>query len=221
MLDIGWSEMMVIAAVAIVVIGPKELPGVLRGVGRSLTKLRKMAGEFRSQFDDALREADLQDLKESANTLRDTMGSFKGGMSPLSAIKNEILSVEEAVKKPLSTPAAPSVATPSVANQPAVIAPETTVIPPVPASAPVPLAVIKENRPKRAKKPSSVAAKPATADLPAPVASKSKPAKAAPKAKSAAKPMPVPAKATVPPAKKPLGETSGKSTARAKAGANA
>jgi sec-independent protein translocase protein TatB len=131
MLDIGWNEMMVIAIVAIVVIGPKELPGVLRGVGKSVTKLRKMAGDFRAQFDEALKEADLQDLKESANTLRETVGSLKGGLSPLGAIKNELISAGDAVTKPVTPVAAnPSPTFPVMA--PAAAAMPVAPVPPPP-----------------------------------------------------------------------------------------
>ena len=65
MFDIGWSEMVVVGVVALVVIGPKELPGVIRSVGKAVGKLRTMAGEFRTQFDDAMREADLHDVKKT------------------------------------------------------------------------------------------------------------------------------------------------------------
>jgi len=50
MFDIGWSEFAVIAVVALIAIGPKELPGVLRMVGQWVAKARKMAGEFQGQF---------------------------------------------------------------------------------------------------------------------------------------------------------------------------
>ncbi|MFT0862045.1 Sec-independent protein translocase protein TatB [Ancylobacter sp. G4_0304] len=80
MLDIGWSEFLVIGVVALVVIGPKELPGVLRTVGKSVGKLRRMAGEFQGQFQEALREADLADLKKDltgfADDARGTVSSF-------------------------------------------------------------------------------------------------------------------------------------------------
>ncbi|MCA3673985.1 MAG: twin-arginine translocase subunit TatB, partial [Methylobacterium sp.] len=52
MFDISWGEFIIVGVVALIVIGPKELPGVIRAVGRSLAKLRTMAGEFRAQFDD-------------------------------------------------------------------------------------------------------------------------------------------------------------------------
>src|ERR1700755_3195158 len=56
MFDIGWSELVVIAVVALIAIGPKELPGVLRMVGQWMGKARKMAAEFQGQFQEAMRE---------------------------------------------------------------------------------------------------------------------------------------------------------------------
>ena len=55
MFDIGWSEYALIAVVALIAIGPKELPGVLRMVGQWIGKARKMAGEFQGQFQEAMR----------------------------------------------------------------------------------------------------------------------------------------------------------------------
>lgn len=72
MFDISWGEMIVVGVVALLVIGPKELPGVIRAVGRSIAKLRTMAGEFRGQFDEAMREAELQDVKKSFDDIKDT-----------------------------------------------------------------------------------------------------------------------------------------------------
>ena len=64
MFDVGWSELVVIGVVALIVIGPKELPAVLRTVGQWTTKIRRMAGEFQSQFQEAMREAEMSDLKK-------------------------------------------------------------------------------------------------------------------------------------------------------------
>ena len=58
MFDIGWSELVIIAVVALIAIGPKELPGVLRMVGQWMGKARKMAAEFQGQFQEAMREAE-------------------------------------------------------------------------------------------------------------------------------------------------------------------
>ena len=64
MFDVGWSELVLIGVVALIVIGPKELPAVLRAVGQWTTKIRRMAGEFQSQFQEAMREAEMSDLKK-------------------------------------------------------------------------------------------------------------------------------------------------------------
>ena len=71
MFDIGWSELVVIAVVALIAIGPKELPGVLRMVGQWMGKARKMAAEFQSQFNEAMREAEMADLKKTFDDVRD------------------------------------------------------------------------------------------------------------------------------------------------------
>ena len=63
MLDLSWAEMAVIAAVVIVVIGPKELPRVLRTIGQWVRRLRRMASEFQDSVDEMVREADLDDLR--------------------------------------------------------------------------------------------------------------------------------------------------------------
>src|SRR5262249_13856303 len=76
MFDIGWSELLVIAVVALVVIGPKELPGVLRSVGQWAGKIRRMAAEFQGQFQEAMREAEMADLKKHADDLSESVRSL-------------------------------------------------------------------------------------------------------------------------------------------------
>ncbi|MFG1398476.1 Sec-independent protein translocase protein TatB [Roseixanthobacter pseudopolyaromaticivorans] len=103
MFDIGWSELMLIGVVALIVIGPKELPSVLRTVGRTVTKLRRMAGEFQGQFQDALREADLSDMRsEIGNITESAKSSFPGSevFDPLRSIREEIRSTVEGTAKP-------------------------------------------------------------------------------------------------------------------------
>ena len=70
MFDIGWTEMLVIAIVMVVVVGPKDLPRMLRTFGKTAAKLRSMAGDFQKQFNDALKEAELDDVKKSVDELR-------------------------------------------------------------------------------------------------------------------------------------------------------
>ncbi len=65
MFDIGWSELLVIGIVALIAIGPKELPGVLRMVGQWIGKARRMASDFQGQFNEAMREAEMADIKKS------------------------------------------------------------------------------------------------------------------------------------------------------------
>jgi sec-independent protein translocase protein TatB len=68
MFDIGWTKLVLIAVVALIAIGPKELPGVLRNVGHWVGKIRRLAAEFQSQFQEAMREAEM-DLKKHADDL--------------------------------------------------------------------------------------------------------------------------------------------------------
>src|SRR6201998_2783161 len=79
MFDISWSEFALIAVVALVVIGPKELPGVLRMVGQWVGKARKMAFEFQGQFREAMREAEMADLKKSFDEIKEAASGFTGG----------------------------------------------------------------------------------------------------------------------------------------------
>jgi sec-independent protein translocase protein TatB len=65
MFDIGWSELVVIGVVALIAIGPKELPGVLRMIGQWAGKARRMASDFQGQFNEAMREAEMADIKKS------------------------------------------------------------------------------------------------------------------------------------------------------------
>jgi len=64
MFDIGWTEMMVLAIVAVVIVGPKDLPKVIRTVGKWMGKARSMAREFQSSLDDIAKEAELDELKQ-------------------------------------------------------------------------------------------------------------------------------------------------------------
>ena len=84
MLDIGWTEMMMIAVVVIIVVGPKDLPQVLRTFGRWVAKMRGMAQEFHRSLDDLAREADLEDLKKTAEAAAriDVPGTIENVMDP-------------------------------------------------------------------------------------------------------------------------------------------
>jgi sec-independent protein translocase protein TatB len=70
MFDLAWSEIALIGVVAIVVIGPKDLPEAIRGVARGIAKLRRMASEFQGQADELVREANLDEVRNSINEIR-------------------------------------------------------------------------------------------------------------------------------------------------------
>ncbi|MHA6643407.1 Sec-independent protein translocase protein TatB [Mesorhizobium sp. A623] len=88
MFEVGWSEMLVIAVVMIVIVGPKDLPAMLRTFGRTVAKLRGMAGDFQKQFNDALKEAELDDVKKSVDSLR--------GLNPMTEIRKQLNPFEKA-----------------------------------------------------------------------------------------------------------------------------
>jgi sec-independent protein translocase protein TatB len=110
MFDIGWSEIAVIAVVALIAIGPKELPGVLRMVGQWMGKARKMASEFQGQFQEAMREAEMADLKKSFDEVKEAASGFTGGniMTSLQKDVTSALRIDD-VDKPMDPQGAPSV----------------------------------------------------------------------------------------------------------------
>ena len=123
MFDISWSEFAIIAVVALIAIGPKELPGVLRMVGQWVAKARKMAAEFQGQFQEAMREAEMADLKKSFDEVREAASGFTGNnvMTSLQNDVNAALGVEE--KPAASVEAAPVLDSPSALTEPAASAP--------------------------------------------------------------------------------------------------
>src|SRR4249920_647566 len=70
MFDIGWSELLVIIVVAIVVVGPKELPRLMGTFGRYAGKLRRAAAEFQRQFDEAIRDTEMAEVKKAMESVR-------------------------------------------------------------------------------------------------------------------------------------------------------
>lgn len=70
MLGLDWTELALILVVAVVVIGPKDLPDAVRGIAKGIQKLRRMAGEFQTQVDEVVREAKLEDVRNQINEIR-------------------------------------------------------------------------------------------------------------------------------------------------------
>ena len=126
MFDIGWSEFALIAVVALIAIGPKELPGVLRTVGQWMGKARKMAAEFQGQFQEAMREAEMADLKKSFDEVREAASGFTSGnlMTSLEKDVSSALRIDD-VDKPAA--AADSAVSPTTPNLDAPATPEAPI----------------------------------------------------------------------------------------------
>jgi sec-independent protein translocase protein TatB len=75
MFEISWSEILILAVVTLVFVGPKELPGFLRMLGKYAGALRKQANEFRKHFDDAMREAELDSMKKEIEAMQAKINS--------------------------------------------------------------------------------------------------------------------------------------------------
>ncbi|MGX4771677.1 Sec-independent protein translocase protein TatB [Bradyrhizobium guangdongense] len=152
MFDIGWSELVLIGVVALVAIGPKELPGVLRMVGQWMGKARKMAAEFQGQFQEAMREAEMADLKKSFDEVKEAASGFTSGglMTSLQKDVSDALRVD-ALDKPAEAPTttaveppATSIEAPVTPTTPEAPTPETFVEAEAHAAVNEPLAIVSE-----------------------------------------------------------------------------
>jgi sec-independent protein translocase protein TatB len=97
MFDIGWSELLVIAVVAIIVVGPKELPRLMRTFGHYVGKLRRMAADFQDQFEEAVRDSEIDEVRKA-------MQDFHAQASDIHS------SVNKPLMAPKPPPAAPALA---------------------------------------------------------------------------------------------------------------
>ena len=132
MFDIGWSEFVLIAVVALIAIGPKELPGVLRTVGQWMGKARKMAAEFQSQFQEAMKEAEMADLKKSFDEVREAASGFRSGniMTSLHKDVTDALRIDDVDKPAAADPPAAAASEAVAATEPLAITPEVHSSPP-------------------------------------------------------------------------------------------
>src|SRR5256885_8464045 len=101
MFDVSWGKLVIIGVVALIVTGPKELRTVLRTVGQWMGKIRRMASEFQGQFQEAMREAEMADLKkqfdETTSAVQSTFDTTD--------IKNEL---EKMIQEPTATSTPPA-----------------------------------------------------------------------------------------------------------------
>ena len=143
MFDIGWSELLVIAVVAIVVVGPKDLPRLMRTFGHYAGKLRRAASDFQRQFEEAMRETEIEEVKKAIESVRDETPG---------------IDLKAPIDKPIMVPNPPPAAAPAQTNGKG-----TEVAEAAPAEA-APDKVAPKR--KRAAKPKTAASKETTAKTP-------------------------------------------------------
>jgi sec-independent protein translocase protein TatB len=174
MLEVGWSELLVIAIILIVVVGPKDLPAMMRTFGRVMGRVRTMANEFRGQFDEAMREAELDDVRKGlgevnkynpTNTIRDAMNPIRQFGQDIKADLEKASSIPTVTRADEGTPVAELSSDPAVDPEPLQSEPATVEPAPVAASKPQPTAAATAP----AVAPAAVATAPAV--VPAPVVS--------------------------------------------------
>ncbi len=129
MFDISWTEFLLIGVIALIVIGPKELPTVMRTLGQYTRKIRSMASDFQNQFQEAMREAEMTDLKKQV----DDMASDIKNYDPLKGVRTDLETVGKDVEKSLSAPAEEKPGEPASAAQPPVeLKPDAAAAPALP-----------------------------------------------------------------------------------------
>jgi len=128
MIEFSWGHILVIAVVALIVIGPKELPTVLRTAGQWMGKIRRMASEFQSQFQEAMREAEMADLKQQFDDIS-TAAKEIPRFDPIGTVRKEIETAiaenpspkveaaPSAVDTPPPPPPPPVIASPAAGSQ--------------------------------------------------------------------------------------------------------
>jgi len=100
--DIGWQELFIIALVTIIVVGPKEIPNVLRTLSRWVRKIKGLARDFQNSIDDLAREAELDDIRKELDAARDFdfEREFEETVDPTGEIQNSIHDLEETMATP-------------------------------------------------------------------------------------------------------------------------
>ncbi len=119
MFDISWTEFLLIGVVALVFIGPKELPAVMRTMGQWTRRIRSMAADFQGQFQEAMREAEMTDLKKEVDDIAQGIKSY----DPLKDVRSDLEAAGKDIQtsldqQPLMTSAAADAAPEPVAELP-------------------------------------------------------------------------------------------------------
>jgi sec-independent protein translocase protein TatB len=101
MFDISWTEFLLIGVVALIFIGPKELPAVLRTLGQWTRRIRSMAADFQNQFQEAMREAEMADLKKQVDDIAHDIKSY----DPLKDVRSDVEAAGKDIQSSLEKPA--------------------------------------------------------------------------------------------------------------------
>lgn len=122
MLDIGWSELLVVAIVAIVVVGPKDLPKLMRTVGFYVGKARRAAADFQRQFNEAIAESEADEVRKNLEAIRANMGPAPDLSQPIGKplmTGPSAASETDFVTPPETTAAEPALPEPPAEKKPA------------------------------------------------------------------------------------------------------
>jgi sec-independent protein translocase protein TatB len=119
MFDLGWTELLVIAVVAILVVGPKDLPQMLRTIGQFAAKMRSMAREFQRQFEEAARDTGLDDVRKGITSVKDVASPSKHVKDAFNSIAEETRSIKDAVEAPAAATGTKSSGAGAAAAKPA------------------------------------------------------------------------------------------------------
>ena len=97
MFDLGWTELVIVGVVALVILGPKELPNALRTVSNLTKTARKLAGEFQSGINEIVREAELDDARKAAQSISkgSVSKAIENVVDPTGELKSTVTGVEE------------------------------------------------------------------------------------------------------------------------------
>ena len=169
MFDLAWSEVALIAVVALIAIGPKDLPIAIKAVAEVVKKARRMAGEFQTHLDEMVREADLHEVRNQFNELRsmDVKGKILSAVDEDGSLRRTIN--DNPLNPALYTPPPPVEVAP-VAPDPQAVPPPSPPVTLEPVAAPEAAAPIVAASPGEAPSPAVPASPPpdAVADRPLP-----------------------------------------------------
>jgi sec-independent protein translocase protein TatB len=136
MFDMSWGEVMLIGGVALIVIGPKDLPKALRTLGQIKGKVVRMAGEFNAQFNEAIRESELDEVRNEIDGMRRSANTVGPTFDPIQTIRSEIKGAAEGRAQSSTQPLANVAAQLDAAEAAKGASPGTYDVPAPPAAAP-------------------------------------------------------------------------------------